>query len=79
MKRLFAFSLLLSASLLLTDAPSRAEELRCVRRPSPNPLAPTSSSSSVVFNVTPKAGAKLKMQSWFYYAQGKKLCDAYYA
>jgi arylsulfatase len=34
---------------------------------------------AVVFTVTLKAGAKLKMQSWFYDAQGNELCGAYYA
>jgi arylsulfatase A-like enzyme len=33
----------------------------------------------IVFNVALKGGAKLPMQSWFYDAQGRELCGAYYA
>ncbi|MGH9840435.1 MAG: hypothetical protein ACREEM_16785 [Blastocatellia bacterium] len=33
----------------------------------------------IIFNVALKAGAKLQMQSWFYDAQGRELCGAYYA
>jgi len=33
----------------------------------------------ITFNVALKAGAKLPMQSWFYDANGRELCGAYYA
>src|SRR5215510_6448390 len=33
----------------------------------------------ITFNVALKAGAKLQMQSWFYDANGRELCGAYYA
>jgi len=33
----------------------------------------------IIFNVALKAGDKLPMQSWFYDANGRELCGAYYA
>jgi hypothetical protein len=39
----------------------------------------TAQDKAITFSVRLKAGAKLPLQTWFYDADGKELCGAYFA